>query len=179
MLCNEMKELTFKIEWICEAQLGSFTRSILRLMKEAGCVRVKLGIESGTDRILKLMNKPFTKKIIREKVALVNDVGIECTAYALIGMPTETKEEMLETYRFIEDLDPKYISLSVAAPQPRTSLFEQAKEQGIISEEDFFKRSHQSFSSSLNSEVDDEVINKFIAFNEKKGYARSIWAAEE
>jgi len=72
-------------------------------------------------------------------------------------------------------LDPKYISLSVIAPQPRTPLFEQAKKMGVISEGDFFKRSHQSYSSSLNPEVDEEVINKFLMFNEKKGFARSIW----
>ncbi len=176
-LCKQMQELPFRIQWICEAQLSTFSELILEEMKKAGCVRVKLGVESGSERVLKLMNKPFTKDKIREKVGLVKKVGIPCTMYALIGMPTETVKEMQETYEFMKELDPRYISLSVAAPQPGTPLYEQAKKEGLL--KDFSEKSHQSYHSTLNKNVSKEIVDKFLDFNAKKNYARSIWEEDD
>ena len=174
-LCREMIRNKLDIEWICEAQVKTFTREVLEAMKDAGCKRLKLGIESGNNRILKLMKKGTTKEEMRKVVRLIKEVGIDFTAYILIGMPTETKEEMLETYSFVEELDPLYISLSVASPQYGTELFKIMQEMKInFTKEDWLEHFHQSYSTILNNEVDEAIINKFLSFNEEKGFARSI-----
>ena len=173
-LCEMMTKRVPDVEWICEAQLRNFDEQTLWAMKAAGCVRVKLGVESGNDRVLQLMKKPFDLATIREKIELVKRVGIPMTIYALIGYPTETREEMLETLRLMEWADPEYVSLSVAAPQPRTPLYDYAVEHGLWMEEDFFNRSHQSYRSALNPNVDQGIIDLFLDFNEKKNYARKV-----
>jgi len=174
-LCNQIIENNLNIEWICEAQLKSFDRDVLDVMKAAGCKRVKLGIESGNDRILKLMKKGTTKEQIIEIVKLIKNVGINITAYFLIGMPTETKEEMLETYYFAEEIDPEYISLSVASPQYGTPLFSMMQDMGIqYTVEDWLEHFHQSYSTILNDNVTKDIIDKFLSINERKGFARTI-----
>ena len=147
----------------------------MEVMKAAGCKRVKLGIESGNDRILKMMKKGTSRQEIRAVVDLIKEVGIDLTIYILIGMPTETRAEMLETYSFVEELDPSYISLSVASPQYGTELFEMMREMNInFSKNDWLEHFHQSYATILNSEVDEVIINKFLSLDEKKGFARSI-----
>ena len=174
-LCQEIINNGLDIEWICEAQTKTFTREVLEIMKAAGCKRVKLGIESGNDRILKLMKKGTSRQEIRTVVDLIKEVGIDLTIYILIGMPTETRAEMLETYSFVEELDPSYISLSVASPQYGTELFEMMREMNInFSKNDWLEHFHQSYATILNSEVDEVIINKFLSLDEKKGFARSI-----
>lgn len=174
-LCREIVNNKLDIEWICEAQTKGFTREVLEVMKAAGCKRVKLGIESGSDRILKLMRKGTTKKEIREAVRLIKDVDIDITAYILIGMLTETKAEMMETYDFVKELDPSYISLSVASPQYGTELFEMMQKMNInFTKDDWLEHFHQSYSTVLNKEINEEIIKKFLQLNEQKGFARSI-----
>ena len=174
-LCKKIIEDNLDIEWICEAQLKTFDREVLDAMKTAGCKRVKLGIESGNDRILNMMQKGVTKERIRNVVRLIKEVGIDITAYFLIGMPTETREEMLETYRFAEEINPEYVSLSVASPQYGTPLFDMMQDMGIqFSVEDWLEHFHQSYKTVLNDNVSEDIIEKFLSFNEKKGFARKI-----
>jgi hypothetical protein len=82
---------------------------------------------------------------------------------------------MLETYYFIEELDPAYLSLSIASPQYGTELFNMMQERGIsFSKKDWFEHFHQSYKTVLNSNVNKDIIDKFLSFNEKKGFARTI-----
>lgn len=174
-LCEGIIKAGLNIEWICEAQLNTFTPEVLAAMKAAGCKRVKLGVESGNDRILKLMRKGTTKAFVRKIVGMIRDAGIDYTIYALIGMPTETREEMMETYCFVEELDPSYVSLSVAAPQYGTALFDMMQEHNIhFTKDDWLEHFHQSYHTILNPNVDQDIINQFLALNERKGFRRTI-----
>jgi anaerobic magnesium-protoporphyrin IX monomethyl ester cyclase len=163
------------LEWICEAQLKSFTREVVEAMRAAGCRRIKLGVESGCNRILKLMKKGTNKDMIRKVVRMIKDVGVEVTLYVLIGMPTETREEMMETYELMEELDPTYVSLSVASPQYGTPLFGMMQEMNIpFTKDDWLEHFHQSYSTILNPNVDEAIISKFLDLNERKGFRRTI-----
>lgn len=154
--------------WVCEAQLKTTDHGTLELMKDVGCKRLKLGVESGCNRILQMMRKGITKEKIREKIDEIKDVGIDFTTHILIGMPTETKEEMLETYEFVKELGPTYVSLSIVTPQPGTQLLQQVKDLRLFSEMDFYTRSHQSYHSTINPNVDREIVEKFLQLNEGK-----------
>lgn len=175
MLCREIIKNNIDIEWSCEAQIRNLSKDVLVAMKDAGCKRIKLGVESGNDRILKIMKKGTTKEQIRKVVELIKEVGIDITVYTLIGMPTETMDEMLETYYFIEELNPSYVSLSVASPQYGSELFDIMQDGGIsFSKRDWLEHFHQSYKTVLNSEVNKDIIDKFLSFNEEKGFARTI-----
>lgn len=169
-LCRALIANNLKIEFFCEANIGSFDRELMELMKEAGCIRLKLGMEAGTDRILKLMKKGITVAQIRETCSLAKEVGIDYTLYVMIGMPSETLEEMRQTLELAGEMDANYVSLSVATPQVGTELHEMAAAQGIrILPESWESFYHQSRGTVLNSNVTRSLIEEFLALNEQEG----------
>lgn len=169
-LCRVIIANKLKIEFYCEANIGSFDRELMQLMKEAGCIRLKLGMEAGTDRILKLMKKGITVAQIRETCSLAKEVGIDYTLYVMVGMPSEALDEMHQTLELARELDPKYVSLSIATPQIGTELHEMAAARGIrIPPQSWDKFYHQSTSTVLNNNVNASLIDEFLALNEKEG----------
>ncbi|NIP66712.1 hypothetical protein GWO18_01135 [Candidatus Bathyarchaeota archaeon] len=64
-------------------------------------------------------------------------MGVETAATFIIGMPGETKEEILQTIRFANELDPDYAQFSIATPYPGTELYEMANEDGLIKTQDW------------------------------------------
>jgi branched-subunit amino acid aminotransferase/4-amino-4-deoxychorismate lyase len=72
-------------------------------------------------------------------------------------------------------LDPSYISLSVASPHYGTELFEMMRAYNIpFTKEDWLEHFHQSYRTILNPNVDENIINHFLTFNDKKGFLRTI-----
>jgi len=169
-LCRAIIDSNLKIQFFCEANIAPFDKELMELMKEAGCIRLKFGMESGSKRILKLMRKGINTAQIRETCSLARQVGIPFTLYIMIGMPTETVEEMHQTLDLAREVDADYVSLSVATPQIGTELYEMAAAMGIQpppeSWESFY---HQSKGTVLNGNVTPSLIKKFLALNEEEG----------
>lgn len=117
-------------------RLDTLNMEILRLMRKAGfSERVAVGIESGSARILKLMQKGLTKDEIKEKVELLNRAGFRPIGYFIIGFPTETREEMEETVRFAIELKLYRAGFMPFHPLPGTESFRFLVERGEIPEE--------------------------------------------
>ncbi len=163
-LCNEL--MSMNITFSCEARLNLVDETTLRLMKQAGCTRIKVGVESGSNRILKLMNKHITTEEIKIAVKKIKDANIPITVYVMIGLPSETRQEILETLDLCKELDPDWVSLSVATPWYGTDMYDMVvKEMGIeVNDETLF---HQS-KSIINDNVTEEVLNKFFKLNTEK-----------
>ena len=76
-----------KIQWSCLSRVTGINEEITRLMKEAGCRRVYLGLETGNQDTLKLMNKKATLEEGRNAVQLFHEAGIEVAAFFIVGYP--------------------------------------------------------------------------------------------
>jgi anaerobic magnesium-protoporphyrin IX monomethyl ester cyclase len=92
----------YKIQWHSYYRCQFSDDETISLMKEAGCEGVFLGIESGSDTILKNMNKGATVAFYKEGVAKLREVGIAAFGSFIIGFPGETEETVAETIEFIE-----------------------------------------------------------------------------
>ena len=77
---------------------------MLNKLKQSGCIEIKYGIESGSPRILKLMNKRITIDQIRNAISLTHDIGIRVKAFILHGFPGENMETTKETIQLLEEL---------------------------------------------------------------------------
>ncbi len=166
-LLQAILDADLKIRFFCEANIGSFDRELMELMKKSGCIRLKLGMESGSGRILRLMKKGITVRQIRETCSLAKEIGIPYTLYVMIGMPTETLREMYQTLELAQQMEPAYVSLSVATPQVGTELHRMAVEAGMdLPPNSWESYYHQSRSSVLNSNVTPSLIKEFLALNE-------------
>jgi len=123
-----------KVIWSCAARVDSVTEDILPLMKKAGCFLIYYGIESGNEGILKKINKKINKQQIIRATALTRKSGLESRASFVIGLPTETEDNILETIDFARNLELDYASFSIAVPYPGTELYEIAKRENRITD---------------------------------------------
>ncbi len=134
-LCDRLIEENIKINWDCNTRVNLVDEQILKKMKRAGCNSIKVGIETGSERILELMNKKITFDQCRRAADLFRKVGIHWTAYFMMGLPSETREDVCQTLQFMKELKPDYASLSVYEPFPGTGLFELGIEKGLVEED--------------------------------------------
>jgi anaerobic magnesium-protoporphyrin IX monomethyl ester cyclase len=96
-------------------------------MKQAGCVRVFFGIESGNDSILKIMKKQATTDQAKEAVNVFKKVGVQTGAFFILGYPGENDRTVLDTVDFGSSLPLDYLSFTFPYPIPGTPLFERVK----------------------------------------------------
>jgi anaerobic magnesium-protoporphyrin IX monomethyl ester cyclase len=121
--CDEIGRRGVEFEWECLSRVDSLTIELAREMREAGCRRVFFGLESGSDEVLKIMNKSTTVERARSAVQAASEAGIETGAFFILGYPGETDETILETIRFAVGLPLDYLSFSLPYPIPGTGLY--------------------------------------------------------
>jgi radical SAM superfamily enzyme YgiQ (UPF0313 family) len=122
-ICNEIIKRKIRIKWVANCRPDNFDRKVLAKMKKAGCSTVCLGIESGSDRILSILNKGTSVKKIQKIVKLINEIGIWVVGFFIIGNPSETREEMEQTLKFSKKLLPEMIQLHFFTPYPGSMAF--------------------------------------------------------
>jgi radical SAM superfamily enzyme YgiQ (UPF0313 family) len=110
---------------------------LVDLMSKAGCAQVSIGFESGSERILRNLNKRFTPKGVRLISEMLSDHGIRRMGFLLFGSPGETWESVEESLVFADSLrlDTMKITLGVRI-YPDTALARIAVEEGMISSQD-------------------------------------------
>jgi radical SAM superfamily enzyme YgiQ (UPF0313 family) len=105
---------------------------MVELMQRAGCVTIRLGIESGSPELLKKMKKQMDLDSFRKASTLLNKFRLYWSAYFLFGTPDETPETMLETMAFIEEIDPPFVTIARFAPIPGTEMYHDLVNAGRI-----------------------------------------------
>lgn len=174
-ICTEMIKNGFRMKWKCDTRADCLDRELLTLMQKAGCIRVKIGVETGSDRILKRIKKGLAKEKIRKTVALIKEVGIPLTIYLMAGFPGETNEDLKETIEFAKELDAEYYSLSILAPYYGTEIYRELKEKGKLSGNEHWEYFfHQSGDMIVNDQLDSAVVNEFLALNEREGKGERV-----
>ena len=98
-------------------------------MRQCGCRLIHFGIESGSQRILNLMNKKTTQRSIQKAVDSAHKAGMQTACFFLLGFPGESPQEMRDTLKLARSLNPTYASFHIVTPYPETSLYESALSQ--------------------------------------------------
>ena len=107
-------------------RLDSLDREVLTLMERAGFYSLAVGIESGSNRVLKLMKKNLTREVIREKIELIKDcTDMRVSGFFLIGYPGETEDEIGETISFARELPLDLASFLITMPLPGSPLWDE------------------------------------------------------
>lgn len=133
-ICQGIIDRKLKIDWKCECRVNLVDKELLAKMKEAGCVLISYGVESGNQKSLDFLNKGITPEQIRTAFKLTKEVGIEKMAYLIIGIPGETKEDAMKTISLAEEIDADYVQISVLTPMENTPLFDLADKKGWIAQ---------------------------------------------
>jgi anaerobic magnesium-protoporphyrin IX monomethyl ester cyclase len=138
-LCQELKDRNLKINWDCETRVDMVSRDLLQTMRNAGCMAIWFGVESGSAAILGKMNKKIKTEQTMEAFKIARQVGLMTIASTVIGFPGETEETAWETIKFIKKLNPDDIGFYVATPYPGTPMYQEVKEKGWLRITDFDK----------------------------------------
>ncbi|MDP2913080.1 MAG: radical SAM protein [Candidatus Omnitrophota bacterium] len=103
---RKLKKMNLGMSWAVPngIRMDTIDREMLSLMKETGLYLISLGIESGSDAVLRSMRKCITKSRIRECVRMINDAGIDIAGFFILGFPGETIDTIKETIKFSIEL---------------------------------------------------------------------------
>ena len=96
-----------RFSWDATGRINVLSRmsdDMLDLIVESGCKEIALGIESGSERLLNYMGKRINPGMIKQAVQKLVSRGINIKGYFILGFPTETQEELMETVHLIDDL---------------------------------------------------------------------------
>jgi anaerobic magnesium-protoporphyrin IX monomethyl ester cyclase len=151
-LCHQ-KGLDFL--WVCMGRVDGVLRmsdEALDFLKRTGLVSIYFGIESGSEKILKLIKKGITPKMVLELNQRMRKEGIQPHYSFMAGFPTETEEDIRETRNLIKRLkqeNPRAVVWKVNkyTPYPGTELFEVAVKHGFKPPEKFEEWSRVHFYS--------------------------------
>ncbi len=165
--CESLISQNLKINWDANARVNLIDKEMLILMKKAGCNGLKVGIESGNQRILNLMKKGTTLKQIKKAASLLRKSGIHWTGYFMLGLPTETKEEMLDTLDLMKEIKPDYASVSVYEPFPGTELYDIGLDMGLVAEkrclDELYNMSPKYYyMKDVNNRIDTMTNEEFL-----------------
>lgn len=136
-ICDLMIEKNINIPWTCESRVDCVTENLLTKMKKAGCWQIGYGVESGDPDILKKIKKGITLEEVQRAFKWTREAGIHVRAYFMIGLPGETKGQILHTIEMAKKLDPDIAQFCITTPYPGTELFEMAKNEGSLKSVDW------------------------------------------
>jgi len=122
-LCQALKEKNLRTSWSAQGRVDTVDEEMLEAMKAAGCTELMFGVESGSNKILQFLVKGFTREKIIKAFDLCHRVGINPGAYIIVGVPGETKQDILDTISLVERIEPSLLNFSFLTPFPNTALY--------------------------------------------------------
>lgn len=133
--CYQYMSLSNRKPWIVQLRADSnIDMDTFLLMKEAGCVVVSAGIESGSDRILKLMNKQTTSEQVRCFFANARMANMPANGTFIVGYEGETEEDLKKTIDLVID-EEMNAGESLLYVYPGTGVYDSACKKGLIKDE--------------------------------------------
>jgi len=171
-ICDAVIARGLEVGWDIRARVDTVDEECLRKLKRAGCRRIHFGIESGNPEILKVLRKGIDLEAALDVFRAARRAGITTLAYFMIGNPTETAEQIEETFRYAVKFNPDYAHIAVTTPFPGTDLHRLGLENGLYEKDhwrEFAARPEEDFVPPLWTEnfTRDELIEML-----NKGYRK-------
>lgn len=148
-ICEEILRRRLKFPWYPRGgiRVDRVNRDLLGIMKRAGCYRIPFGIESGSQRVIDAIKKNITLEQSENAVKISKEAGLEVECYFMIGLPTETEEDILRSISFAKKLDPDYVKFAITLPLPGTEMFDEMVKTNRIKS---FRWSDYNFATPRN-----------------------------
>lgn len=156
------------------ARIELVDREILTKAKEMGTRSIFFGIESGSERMLKKLNRRYSKESVIEKVRICTELGISATTSFMIGIPGENIDDVNETFDLIRRLPNKDIQVHVCTALPGTDMCNDPEKYGIISDISNDKIGNIDYGSSFDTinftreEIDSIYMRAFALVTSKE-----------
>lgn len=138
-ICQKILERKLDIGWWCEARANTIDKEMVNWMRKAGCEHISMAVESGSDKILKNINKAITVEQAIEAAKIIKGAGIKLKAFFMHSLPGETYEDIKKTVflskYFVNKIGADETTQSLTMIYPRTALERIAKELKTLPED--------------------------------------------
>jgi len=137
-ICHDMSKEGLDIEWRCETRADRLSKNLMIKMKDAGCVGIHMGIESGDPDLCKTIAKiGLNLNKVKEIFHYAREIELNTRAFFIIGLPGETKETVKKTLRFAREIKADDYLFNSVTPFPGTKLYEIAEKKGWIKDKNW------------------------------------------
>jgi len=130
--CELILQKKLSVHWKCIARLNTVDPELLAKMKQAGCVGINYGVESGSPETLLRARRGYTVEQAEAALKATYEAGMPCQANFMYGFPWETPQHIQQTINFIKKIEP-YVEMipagGILEPTPGTALYEEYKDQ--------------------------------------------------
>jgi len=124
---KEVNERDAVIPFECITRADRMDESVIDLLKKAGCFRIWIGAESGSQKIIDAMDRRVDVNQVRSMIQLTRQKGLEAGTFIMLGYPGETEEDIEETIHHLKTSNPDYFTITIAYPIKGTGLYEDVK----------------------------------------------------
>jgi radical SAM superfamily enzyme YgiQ (UPF0313 family) len=120
--------------WRCLARadlLVKYGQDFVDILANGGCTGVGIGIESGSDRILKAINKGETTATILKAIGMLKQTGLHVKGFFILGLPGENEESLKETETFLEQAELDDVDCKIFQPYPGSPIYDHREQYDI------------------------------------------------
>ncbi len=172
----------FTAPFVCQSRADLVCRNedMIRAMAKAGLSLMIVGFESGSDRVLRYLRKGCTRKQNLKAARICHKYGIKIWANYMLGLPSETRQEVLETFSMLEEIQPYHCSPAFYTPHPGSDLYEEGARLGIhlITDHDSYRRNtYEPKIEGPDYDFLKDILYKSVALGEDAGAVRRTASA--
>lgn len=173
-----------KVKWTVLSRSDLIDLPLLKIMKNNGCQEIFFGFESGSQKILDLMNKKITVEQNKKAIKLCKEVEITCCAYMMFGFPGEDENTVNETITFLEEAKPEKTRISTYLPIPNTDVWLNPDKYGVRIKHNYqyywyfdnkeFALEYNYLSNSEMGKLKDKIMSYYV----QSGYLKD-WTKQK
>lgn len=142
--CQVYRAEGFTQPFFCQSRADIIVRheDMVKMMVEAGLRGYFIGFESGSDRVLRFLRKGATREVNLRAAQVCKKHGVKIWANYMLGIPTETEDEIRQTISMLREIDPDYYSPAFYTPHPGSDLYDYCLEHdlSLIADYDSYRR---------------------------------------
>jgi len=140
-ICDEIlkRNIRVKIAFPNGLRADFLDEAVMRALKEMGVYSIAIGVESGSEEILKKAHKGIKLEKVEEVFRLARKLKLETWAFFIIGLPGETVETIKKTIAFAKKINPDIAKFHILKPYPGTEVYDELKGLNFILTEDYDK----------------------------------------
>lgn len=120
---EELQKRNLHISYECITRADRLNEHVIGILKETGCFRVWIGAESGSQKVIDLMDRRVQVGQVRDMIRLTRRYGIEAGTFIMLGYPGETEEDIEETIRHLKESNPDQFTITIAYPIKGTEFY--------------------------------------------------------
>ena len=163
-ICKKIVERDLDIAWAAISRVNCVSEEMLFWMRRAGCIQVSYGVESGSEKIRRRLNKKIKQEQIRDAFAMTTKYGIMARAYFIYGCPGESWETIQETLELINEIKPLSTIFYILDIFPGTALYSDFKRRCRVTDDIWLNRVEDIMYFETDTSLSEDLV---LAFGER------------